>query len=120
MKLLKSLYNNFESVRVDKTKLYKFFLIVTKYIKRKEAFYRAIFITYPNKGLAMEYFNATKVAYENVIEDYPNSIQNKSLFITYSIGGQVGVIFYWLRNGCKESPEVIAENLLANTIKLQR
>lgn len=120
LKLLKSLYNNFESVRVDKTKLYKFFLIVTKYIKRKEAFYRAIFITYPNKGLAMEYFNATKVAYENVIEDYPNSIQNKSLFITYSIGGQVGVIFYWLRNGCKESPEIIAENLLANTIKLQR
>ncbi|MEJ7429106.1 TetR/AcrR family transcriptional regulator [Staphylococcus warneri] len=120
LKLLKTLYNNFESVRVDKTKLYKFFLIVTKYIKRKESFYRAIFITYPNKGLAMEYFNATKVAYENVIEDYPNSIQNKSLFITYSIGGQVGVIFYWLRNGCKESPEVIAENLLANTIKLQR
>ena len=120
LKLLKTLYNNFESVRVDKTKLYKFFLIVTKYIKRKESFYRAIFITYPNKGLAMEYFNATKVAYENVIEDYPNSIQNKSLFITYSIGGEVGVIFYWLRNGCKESPEVIAENLLANTIKLQR
>ncbi|ATH61943.1 AcrR family transcriptional regulator [Staphylococcus pasteuri] len=119
-KLLTALYNNFESVRVDTSKLYKFFLIVAKYIKRKEAFYRAVFITYPNKGLALEYFQATKETYEHVINDYPNSIRNKSLFITYSIGGEIGVIFYWLRNGCQESPEEIAENLLANTVKLQR
>lgn len=59
-KLLTALYNNFESVRVDTSKLYKFFLIVAKYIKRKESFYRAIFITYPNKGLAFDYFQATK------------------------------------------------------------
>ena len=74
----------------------------------------------PAKGLAFDYFQATKKTYEHVINDYPNSIRNKSLFITYSIGGEVGVIFYWLRNGCQESPEEIAENLLANTVKLQR
>lgn len=36
------------------------------------------------------------------------------------MSGQVGVILTWLRDGCKESPEEVANILLANTIKVQR
>jgi len=101
-------------------KLYKFFLLIAKYIKRKEAFYRATLVTYPNKDIALDYINATKTCYEKVMNRYETSINNKRMFIIYSVGGQAGVFIDWLRNGCIESPQEVAQVLLANTIKLQR
>ena len=91
-----------------------------KYIKRKEAFYRATLVTYPNKDIALDYINATKTCYEKVMDRYETSINNKRMFIIYSVGGQAGVFIDWLRNGCLESPQEVAQVLLANTIKLQR
>lgn len=118
--LLHSFYNDFHNIKTDQKKLYKFFLIVTKYIKRKEAFYKAILITHPNKNIALDYINVTKQCYEKVMERYETSIQYKRMFTIYSVGGQAGLLIDWLRSGCKESPQIVAEVLLANTIKLQR
>ena len=120
MSLLQSFYNDFHHIKTDQKKLYKFFLLIAKYIKRKEAFYRATLVTYPNKDIALDYINATKTCYEKVMDRYETSINNKRMFIIYSVGGQAGVFIDWLRNGCMEAPQEVAQVLLANTIKLQR
>ncbi|RIL70751.1 TetR/AcrR family transcriptional regulator, partial [Staphylococcus devriesei] len=58
--------------------------------------------------------------YNKVLGENKTTINNTSFFITYTMSGQVGVILTWLRDGCKESPEEVANILLANTIKVQR
>ena len=40
---------------------------------------------------------------------YETSINNKRMFIIYSVGGQAGVFIDWLRNGCIESPQEVAQ-----------
>ena len=118
--LLDKIQNYHLNKYISLLKLYKFFLLIAKYIKRKEAFYRATLVTYPNKDIALDYINATKTCYEKVMNRYETSINNKRMFIIYSVGGQAGVFIDWLRNGCIESPQEVAQVLLANTIKLQR
>ena len=81
------------------------------------SFYKATLITHPNKDIALDYINETRDCYEKVMNRYETSIQNKHMFVVYSVGGQAGIIIDWLRSGCVESPKVIAEVLLANTIK---
>lgn len=117
---MNSFYKDFHNIKQDQKKLYKFFLLVARYIKRKEAFYKATLIIHPNKEIALDYINETKRCYEKVMDRYETTIQNKRMFVIYSVGGQAGILFDWLRHGCKESPEDVASVLLANTIKLQR
>ncbi|MFW3517275.1 TetR/AcrR family transcriptional regulator [Staphylococcus caprae] len=118
--ILNSFYKDFHNIKQDQKRLYKFFLLVARYIKRKEAFYKATLIIHPNKEIALDYINETKRCYEKVMDRYETTIQNKRMFVIYSVGGQAGILFDWLRHGCKESPEDVASVLLANTIKLQR
>ena len=120
MTLLNSFYNDFHNIKTDQKKLYKLFLLIAKYIKRKEAYFKATLVTHPNKDIALDYINVTKCCYEKVMDRYETSITNKHMFIIYSVGGQAGIFIDWLRNGCEESPEEVAEVLLANTVKLQR
>ena len=48
---------------------------------------------------------------------YETSINNKRMFIIYSVGGVKQVyLSIWLRNGCIESPQEVAQVFLANTI----
>lgn len=91
-----------------------------KYIYRKKAFYHAIFISHPNKELVLDYFDITKKYYSKILGEHETTIQNKAFFITYTMSGQAGVVLSWLRGGRKESPTVVANALLANTLKLQR
>ncbi|MBI5973282.1 TetR/AcrR family transcriptional regulator [Staphylococcus caledonicus] len=118
--LLNTFSLNFKSIKKDPDKVYQFFRIILKYIYRKQAFYHAIFITHPNKDLVHEYLNITRSYYVKVLGENKTTIKNKSFFITYTMSGQVGVILTWLRDSCKESPEEVANILLANTIKVQR
>ena len=48
--------------------MYKFFLLVASYIKRREAFYKHI--THPNKDIALDYINETRDCYEKVMNRY--------------------------------------------------
>lgn len=118
--LLDTLYNDFEDVKSNNMKIHKFFVIVLKYIQRKKAFFHAVFITHPNREIAIEYFQLTKVKYEKILTNYNTTIENKSAFVTYTLGGQTAILLSWLKDGCQESPHKIADILLANTIKLQR
>ena len=119
-KLLKALSNNFHNIKKEPEKVFKFFHIILKYIYRKKSFFHAIFISNPNRSLVMDYLDITKKYYAKILVENETLIQNRELFISYTISGQIGVILYWLRSGCQESPKEVANSLLSNTIKLQR
>ncbi|EHJ07030.1 TetR/AcrR family transcriptional regulator [Staphylococcus simiae] len=118
--LLCLLHDNFDNIKKDKFKLYKFFIIIAKYIERNEQFFKDILVTYPMKSLFIDYIDSARDYYQQIITDYSTKVTNKSLFVTYIIGGQAGVFVNWLSNGCQESPEEVADILLLNTIKLQK
>ncbi len=117
--LLSALHHNFENIKQDKLKIYKFFIIIAKYIKHNEQFFKDILVTYPMKTLFIDYINLARDYYQQIMNDYSTTVTNKQLYVTYIIGGQAGVFINWLSNGCNESPEEVADILLANTIKLQ-
>ncbi|HCV0244270.1 TPA: TetR/AcrR family transcriptional regulator, partial [Staphylococcus aureus] len=100
--LLSALHHNFENIKQDKLKLYKFFIIIAKYIKHNEQFFKDILVTYPMKTLFIDYINLARDYYQQIMNDYSTTVTNKQLYVTYIIGGQAGVFINWLSNGCNE------------------
>ena len=86
--------------------MYKFFYLLQVISNVGKAFYKATLITHPNKDIALDYINETRDCYEKVMNRYETSIQNKHMFVVYSVGGQT--TYYYrlsLRSGCVESPK---------------
>ncbi|PTK89358.1 TetR family transcriptional regulator, partial [Staphylococcus gallinarum] len=73
----------------------------------------------PNRDLFSDYVHQTKETYTKLLDNYTN-VLNKKQFVIYAVGGQIGLIYYWIREDCKESPDELAQILLANAIKLRR
>ncbi|KRG08190.1 TetR/AcrR family transcriptional regulator [Staphylococcus sp. NAM3COL9] len=119
IKLLDILYNSFEHKEISYAKLYKFFKVILYYIRRHYGFFHAIFVTHPNRDLFSDYVKEAKITYTKMLDDY-TTVTNKKQFVTYAIGGQLGIIYYWVREGCIETPNEMAQILLANAIKLGR
>lgn len=113
------LYKSFNKTEIRYNKLLKFFKILLIYITRHYGFFHAIFVTHPNRDLFSDYVNETKVTYTKMLDDY-TQVKNIRQFVTYAIGGQVGIIYYWIREGCSDSPGELAKILLANATKLER
>lgn len=118
-KLLNAFYDSFKDVEIDHYKLYKFFKVILTYIQRHYGFFHAILVTHPNRDLFSDYVHETKETYTKLLDNYTN-ILNKKQFVIYAVGGQIGLIYYWIREDCKESPDELAQILLANAIKLRR
>lgn len=119
-RLLNALYYSVAEGKSNRDCIFQFFKIVLRYIKRNLRFFHAILIKFPNRSLFQEYIAATRETYELILDNYSNHIINKKHFVTYSLGGQMGVIYFWIREGCQEPYEQLAQILLANTVKLQR
>lgn len=117
--LLNAFDNSLENAPSHPVKLYKFFKIVLTYIKRNYGYFHAIMVTHPNKNLFSEYMTATKNAYNEIIGKH-SIVKNKKEFVIYNVGGQIGIVYFWIRENCEESVDSLAQILLANTIKLQR
>lgn len=118
-KLLNALYFSFGKDEINHFKLYQFFKIILSYIKRHYGFFHAIFVSHPNRDLFTDYVKITKETYTNMLVDY-TTILKKKQFVTYAIGGQIGIVYFWIREGCIETPDELAQILLANAIKLRR
>ncbi len=118
-KLLNSLYDSQNKEEINHYKLYKFFKSILTYIERHYGFFHAIFVSHPNRDLFSDYVTLTKETYTKIIIDYTN-IKKKKQFVTYALGGQIGIVYLWIREGCPESADELAQILLANVIKLRR
>lgn len=118
-KLLNALYFSFDKNEINHFKLYQFFKVILTYIKRHYGFFHAIFVSHPNRDLFTDYVKITKETYTNMLVDYTTVLKKKQ-FVTYAIGGQIGIIYFWIREKCIETPDELAQILLANAIKLRR
>ena len=118
-KLLNALYFSFDKNEINHFKLYQFFKVILTYIKRHYGFFHAIFVSHPNRDLFTDYVKITKETYTNMLVDYTTVLKKKQ-FVTYAIGGQIGIIYFWIREECIETPDELTQILLANAIKLRR
>lgn len=118
-KLLENLYKSSEEIADNYSKLYQFFKIILRYIKRHYGYFHAILVTYPNRDLFFEYMHATRDTYIKILDDY-TSVINKKQFVIYALGGQMGLVYTWIKEGCNQPVNDLAQILLANTIKLNR
>ena len=63
--------------------------------------------------------HATRDTYIKILDDY-TSVINKKQFVIYALGGQMGLVYTWIKEGCNQPVNDLAQILLANTIKLNR
>jgi len=117
--LLNALYFSYDKSEVNHYKLYKFFKVILSYISRHYGFFHAILVAHPNRDLFSEYIKTTKETYTKMLEDY-TTVLNKKQVVIYAVGGQIGLVYYWIREGCPESEDELAQILLSNTIKMRR
>lgn len=118
-KFMHIVYQNFEAIKKDNQKLLQFFRIIFRYIYRFQRFFRAIFVTHPQKDVIYKFMNFTYESYEKLLNDFTRVV-DKVYFSHYLIGGQLGVIHTWLRRHCQEAPEAMAQTMLVNTIKMRQ
>ncbi|GEP85611.1 putative transcriptional regulator [Staphylococcus piscifermentans] len=118
LQITNTLYQNFDQVKYNKAKLLQFFRIQFKYIYRYRRFFHAVFISHPQKDFVIEMVHLTYESYEKVMAKYTD-MDYHMYYIQYLIGGQLGVVFSWLRRNCEESPEEMARIMLRNTIKMR-
>ena len=69
--------------------MYKFFYLLQVISNVGKLFIKATLITHPNKDIALDYINETRDCYEKVMNRYETSIQNKHMFVVYSVGKPV-------------------------------
>lgn len=117
--LLNALYFSYDKSEINHYKLYKFFKVILSYISRHYGFFHAILVAHPNRDLFSEYIQTTKETYTKMLEDY-TTVLNKKQVVIYAVGGQIGLVYYWIREGCPESEDELAQILLSNTIKMRR
>ncbi|AYU55975.1 TetR/AcrR family transcriptional regulator [Staphylococcus debuckii] len=118
IQITNTLYQNFGRVRYNKEKLLQFFRIQFRYIHRYRRFFHAVFISHPQKDFVIEMVHLTYESYEKVMAKYTD-MDHHMYYVQYLIGGQLGVVFSWLRRNCEESPEEMARIMLRNTIKMR-
>ncbi len=118
-RLMNIVYNNFDKILKDNQKLLQFFRIVFMYIYRYQRFFRAVFVTHPQKEYVIDMAKFTYQSYEKLLDDYTHVTDN-IYYVNYLIGGQFGVIHTWLRRNCDETPEAMAQTMLTNTIKMRK
>ncbi len=110
-----------ESYPLDetKTRIIKTFRLLFKYIKRHQTFFTAIIVTQPQLNAIHQYLQFTRQAYEKLLNHLPE-LQQSNYFINYTIGGEIALIYSWLKQGCQESPDDMAQILYSNIIKMGR
>lgn len=117
--LLNCLYESSEQISVNQVKLYQFFKIILWYIYRHYGYFHAILVTHPNRDLFFDYIENTRATYTKILNDHTN-VLNKKHFVIYALGGQMGLVYDWIKEGCTQPIDELAQILLANTIKLKR
>lgn len=97
----------------------RLFRMYFKYLKRHQQFYTAVLVTFPQKDIIEDYIITTRNVYRHILV-HNHDIASPQHFVQYTIGGQLGLIYFWLREGCHNSPEMMAQTLYANLTRQHR
>ncbi|WP_414046890.1 TetR/AcrR family transcriptional regulator [Macrococcus equi] len=90
-----------------------------KYIYDHQYFFKILLTLHPAQNFTQKLINSWRESFllvlnKTVTLNYPD------YFVSYTVGGQFGVLFFWLKNDCPESPEVISKIIYNNILKINR
>lgn len=90
-----------------------------QYIYNHKQFFKILLTRHPAQNFTQKLISSWRknfltVLNETVTLNYPD------YFVSYTVGGQFGVLFFWLQNDCPESPEVISKIIYNNILKINR
>jgi hypothetical protein len=74
---------------------------------------------HPAQDFTQKLIKTLRMNYTKSINDNA-SLKDPKYFVNYTLGGQFGIIFFWLQNHCAEPPELIADIVYRNMIRLNR
>ncbi|GGB01031.1 TetR family transcriptional regulator [Macrococcus hajekii] len=89
-----------------------------QYLYEHKIFFKTLMIVHPAQNFNQKLIQLLRNNYMKVVENV--KMQNAEYFVNYTLGGQFGIIFFWLQNDCQEPPDVIADIVYRNIIKTNR
>lgn len=105
---------------VDKRPFVEIYLKETfQYIYDNKQFFKILLTKHPAQNFTQKLIGSWRKNFLSVLNrtvtlNYPD------YFVNYTVGGQFGVLFFWLQNDCPESPEVISQIIYNNILKINR
>lgn len=88
------------------------------YIYENQSFFRTLMTVHPAQNFTQKFMGVLKENYMHIIMDH--HLQDPEHFVNYTLGGQFGIIYFWLQNYCVEPPEKIADIVYRNILKTNR
>nr|WP_263314874.1 TetR/AcrR family transcriptional regulator [Mammaliicoccus sp. Marseille-Q6498] len=89
------------------------------YISRHQRFFTSVLVVHPERELIVTFIKLIKMRFEKLVMKI-GTIQDVNYFLDYTLGGQIATIYSWLRNGCEETPEKMADIMFRNILKINR
>lgn len=100
--------------------------IVEKYLKEtfqyifdNKQFFKILLTIHPAQNFTQKLLSSWRKNYLDVLNN-TISLNYPDYFVSYTIGGQFGILYFWLQNDCPESPEIISKIIYNNILKINR
>lgn len=117
--LVEETSHNMLSAEDKKPLIKKYFIDLFTYIYDHQQFFRVLMTIHPAQDFTQKLIKTLRMNYTKSINDNA-SLKDPKYFVNYTLGGQFGIIFFWLQNHCAEPPELIADIVYRNMIRLNR
>lgn len=96
-----------------------FFNQLCDYVYVNKHFFQILLTIHPSQSFSQRLIKQLRTSYLNIVLTEP-SLSLPTYFVNYTVGGQFGILFFWLQGGCVESPKEIANILFFNLVKSNR
>lgn len=89
------------------------------YIYNNQQFFKVLLTVHPAQNFTQKLIESWRKNFLYILNKL-DVLSYPDYFVSYTIGGQFGVLFFWLSNDCPEPPEVISKIIYNNILKINR
>lgn len=119
-----TLMDNIEQLLIDHPNnrhkyIKQYFINIFYYISRHQRFFTSVCVAHPEREFIIDFIKLIRTRFEKLIRRI-SSLQDINYFLDYTVGGQIASIYSWLKNGCEEESEKMADIMYRNIIKINR
>ncbi|MCG7419543.1 TetR/AcrR family transcriptional regulator [Macrococcoides goetzii] len=111
--------NNLKDEEDKRPYVEKYLKETFQYIFDNKQFFKILLTLHPAQNFTQKLLSSWRENYLNVLNN-TISLNYPDYFVSYTIGGQFGILYFWLQNDCPESPEVISKIIYNNILKINR
>ena len=97
----------------------RYFTNVFYYILKYQKFFYSVFVLHPERDFIINFIKLIKDRIEKLISKI-GTLHDANFFLEDTIGGQIASIYSWLRDGCQDSPEKMADIMYRNILRINR